>query len=130
VIYERGKVIYSSPPQTSTSDLRAPPSVTISARNPLTIWLSPAVADARIRDRVEPEYPAEARAANRFGDVLLKILVRKDGSVASVRTVKGDPRLAAAAGAAVRNWHYEPYQVNGRAKEFQTEVTLNFSLSK
>lgn len=129
VIYELGKVIYRSQPTTSTSDLHTPPSVT-SAHKIARVWLSSSAAEARLRDRVEPEYPAEARAANRSGDVTLQVLVREDGSVASVRTVKGDRLLAAAATVAVRNWHYEPYRVKGHAKEFETNVTLRFSLSQ
>ena len=130
VIYERGKVIFRSPPTPSKSDLHAPPSVAASARNVARVWLSPAAAEALLRDRIEPEYPEAARAAHRSGDVTLQILVRKDGSVASVRTVKGDRLLSAAATAAVRHWHYEPYQVKGQTREFQADVTIKFSLSE
>ncbi len=130
VIYERGKLIFRSQATTARSGPHSPPSAVTSAHKVARVWLAPAAAEARLRDRVEPEYPAEARAANHSGDVTLQILVRENGSVASVRAVKGDPLLAAAATAAVRNWHYEPYQVNGRAKEFQTDVMLKFSLSQ
>ncbi len=130
VIYDRGKVIYRSLPPSSKSDLGAPPPPGTGAAKVARAWLSPAAADARLRDRVEPEYPPEARAANRSGEVTLTILVRKDGSVASVHTVKGDPLLAPAAAEAVRSWRYEPYQVKGQPKEFQTDVTLKFALSQ
>ena len=64
----------------------------------------------------------------RPGDVVLEVVVQTDGSVASTRPVSGDPVLAAAASDAVRTWRYDPYRVQGHPAEFQTDVTLKFSL--
>lgn len=130
VIYERGKVIYRSQPTPSTLEVREPKSAANGTHKVLPIRLAPAEAEARLRDRVEPEYPEDARAAGRSGSVTLHILVRKDGSVGSVGRLRGDSLLAEAAAVAVRNWHYEPYQRKGQARQFQTDVTLTFSLSK
>jgi outer membrane biosynthesis protein TonB len=60
--------------------------------------------------------------------VTLEVIAGIDGSVASVRTLGGDPLLAEAAATAVRQWHYEPYRLQGRPAEFQTDVTLKFAL--
>ena len=76
----------------------------------------------------EPQYPADALAAHRTGDVVLEVVVSADGSVASTRPINGDPLLVTAATDAVRTWHYEPYRVHGHPAEFQTDVTLKFSL--
>ena len=46
----------------------------------------------------------------------------------STRPLSGDPLLTAAAADAVRHWHYEPYRVQGHPAQFQTDVTLKFSL--
>ena len=92
------------------------------------VWLAPDAAEARLRHRVEPQYPAEALAAHRAGDVVLEVFVGEDGSIGSIRTVSGDPLLAGAAADAVRSWRYEPYRVHGHLAEFQTEVTLKFAL--
>ena len=67
-------------------------------------------------------------AAHRSGDVVLEVLVAEDGSVVSIRTLSGDPLLAAAAAAAVRQWRYEPYRQHQRPSQFQTDVTLKFAL--
>jgi TonB family protein len=126
IVYERGKVIFRSK-STSPATGEGAGFPAGNARHVARVWLAPNAAEARLRDRVEPEYPADARAAHRSGDVTLQILVREDGSVASVRTINGDPLLAEAAAAAVRNWRYEPYQLKSRPREFQTDVTLRFS---
>jgi protein TonB len=55
-------------------------------------------------------------------------VVGTDGSVASTRPVTGDSILTVAAVDAVRSWRYEPYRVHGHPAEFQTDVTLKFSL--
>jgi protein TonB len=92
------------------------------------VWLAADLAASRLVHRVEPNYPAEALSAHRSGDVVLEVLVNRDGTVASMRSLRGDPLLATAASDAVRNWRYEPYRVRGQPAEFQTDVTLKFSL--
>jgi len=96
--------------------------------SPQAVWLAPAQADRRVLSRVEPQYPADALAARRAGSVVLEVHVAEDGTVSSVRPLNGDPILASAAADAVRNWRYQPFAVQGRPAEFQTDVTLTFSL--
>jgi protein TonB len=93
-----------------------------------SVWLSPEKAEARLLSRTEPQYPSEALAAHRAGNVVLEAQVAEDGSVSSVRTLSGDPLLAAAAAEAVRNWRYQPYRLHDRPAQFQTDVTLTFAL--
>jgi protein TonB len=92
------------------------------------VWLSPAQAETRLLNRIEPQYPREALAAHRAGDIVLEVHVAEDGSVSSIRTLSGDPLLAAAATEAVRNWRYQPYRQHDHPAQFQTDVTLSFSL--
>jgi TonB family protein len=93
-----------------------------------SVWLAPAQAESRLLSRTEPQYPREALAAHRAGDVVLEIQVAPDGSVSNIRTLSGDPLLAAAAAEAVRNWRYQPYRQNDHPAKFQTDVTLSFAL--
>jgi len=93
-----------------------------------SIWLSPAQAETRLLNRTEPQYPREALAAHRAGDVVLEVQVAEDGSISSIRTLSGDPLLAAAATEAVRSWRYQPYRQHDHPAQFQTDVTLSFSL--
>jgi len=92
------------------------------------VWLAPSQAESRLMSRVEPQYPADALAAHRSGNVTLEVHVAADGTVAAVRTLNGDPLLAAAAEQAVRSWRYHPYRPNEKPSPFQTDVTLTFSL--
>jgi TonB family protein len=93
-----------------------------------SVWISPDKADALLLSRTEPSYPAKARATRRSGNVVLEVQVAEDGSVSKVRTLSGDPILAAAATEAVRNWRYQPYRQNDHPAQFQTDVTLSFAL--
>jgi TonB family protein len=78
--------------------------------------------------RVEPEYPAQARAQHIQGTVTLRVRVATDGSVKEIKVASGDPLLAGAAVAAVRQWRFRPYILNGLPREAETEVTLRFTL--
>jgi TonB family protein len=131
VVYDHGKVIYRMKPTTKKSGASPVVDASKSTRiAPLPgVWLAPDQAEHRLRNRIEPQYPADAMAAHRSGDVVLEVLVAADGSVVSIRTLSGDPLLAAAAAAAVRQWRYEPYRQHERPSQFQTDVTLKFALS-
>jgi TonB family protein len=132
VVYERGKVVFRmKPPASQPADgqsAKGSTAATSAAAAPARSWLAPDAAEARLIYRLEPQYPGDALAAHRSGDIVLEVFVGKDGAVASVRTVSGDPLLAGAAEDAVRKWRYEPYRVHGHTAEFQTEVTLRFAL--
>jgi TonB family protein len=150
VVYEKGKVIFRMKPAPTKPDQEKrnqakPGPIQPDATNqdsdsiveassttkivPLqSVWLSPEKAETRLRSRTEPQYPAEARAAHRAGTVVLEVQVAEDGSVSSIRTLSGDPLLAAAATEAVRNWRYQPYRQHDHPAQFQTDVTLTFAL--
>ena len=129
VVYDQGKVVFRLKPAPRTAQKQAADeSGSAVPVEPARVWLAPDAAERRLRQRVEPQYPAEALAAHRSGDVTLEVIAGIDGSVASVRTLSGDPLLAEAAATAVRQWHYEPYRLQGRPAEFQTDVTLKFAL--
>jgi len=85
-------------------------------------------AETRLLSRTEPQYPPEALATHRAGNVVLEVQVAEDGSVSSIRPLSGDPALAAAALEAVRNWRYQPYRQHDHPAQFQTDVTLSFTL--
>jgi TonB family protein len=127
VVYEQGKVIFRMNPA-SPKQTVPPASPDTTAAGIARVWLAADLAESRLVQRSEPHYPAEALAAHRSGNVVLEVVVGEDGSVTSTRPVSGDPLLTAAAADAVRNWHYEPYRVQGHPAQFQTDVTLKFSL--
>ena len=128
VVYDQGKVVFRLKPAVPRKTAVSAASTEATPSAIARVWLAPDLAETRLRERTEPQYPAQARAAHRTGDVVLEVVVGADGAIASTRPVNGDPVLAAAAEEAVRTWHYEPYRVQGRPAEFQTDVTLKFSL--
>ena len=92
------------------------------------IQLSPDVAEDSLVHRVEPQYPEQALVQHVQGTVLLDVLMNRQGAVQNILLVSGDPLLADAAIAAVRQWRFKPQIVNGRAVESETRVTLRFVL--
>jgi len=120
VVYEKGKVIFQTPPRTlgrSAKDTSSQP-VTVPSK----------VADEYLLQRVEPEYPEPAREQHIQGPVVLEALVGKDGAVEKLNTISGDAQLAAAATDAVRQWRFKPFLRNGSPEEFQTQITVSFRL--
>lgn len=75
-----------------------------------------------------PEYPPLARKAGIQGLVVLQVRVKTDGSVIVEKVLAGEPSLADAAVAAVRNWHAKPQQVAGRNVEVVSTLSFNFTL--
>jgi TonB family protein len=78
--------------------------------------------------RVEPAYPAEARAANLQGIIVLDIVVGKDGSVMNARALNGPEVLARAAMAALRWWKFQPYRLNGEPAAVETRLAVEFKM--
>jgi TonB family protein len=154
VVYEKGKVIFrmkpapakrqakadstrqdgdsvveaSSTSRIATTKLSTTKTATTKTAPAQSVWLSPAHAETRLLLRTEPQYPPAALASHRAGNVVLEVQVAEDGSVSSIRTLSGDPLLAAAATEAVRNWRYQPYRQHDHPAQFQTDVTLRFGL--
>lgn len=79
--------------------------------------------------RISPIYPPLARQARIQGMVVLKIIVDKLGNVRDVQLVSGHPMLAPAAIAAITQWKYYPYDVDGETFEIETSVQVNFTLA-
>lgn len=75
-----------------------------------------------------PSYPALAQRAGLQGIVKLQVRVRTDGSVEVLKLLQGEPALADAAIAAVKQWRAKPLWINGKAVEVISTVAFNFKL--
>ncbi|MGD0932227.1 MAG: energy transducer TonB [Candidatus Korobacteraceae bacterium] len=91
------------------------------------VSVSSGVAQGLLVHRVAPQYPQQAKQARLQGTVVLQAVIGKDGSVHSVRALKGNPVLAQAAMDAVKQWRYRPYALNGEPVEADTEISVTFS---
>ena len=83
---------------------------------------------ANLLHQVRPVYPPLARQARVQGTVILEATIAKDGSVRDARIVSGHPLLTEAAIAAVGQWRYKPFILNGEPIEVITTVTVTFTL--
>ena len=92
------------------------------------IRISGGVMAGQLVSRVDPVYPAEAKAGQVQGTVVLNALIGKDGNVEELQPISGPPSLCEAAMTAVHQWTYNPYLLNGNPVEVRTVITVNFNL--
>jgi protein TonB len=87
------------------------------------------VMPPRILREVKAGYTETARRANLEGEVVLEIVVRRDGSVGDVKLLNGLPHgLNERAIAAVRQWRFAPATRLGQAVDVIVEVAVEFKL--
>ncbi len=82
----------------------------------------------RLLNSPKPSYPALAQRAGLQGIVRLQVRVKKDGSIEVRKLLEGEPVLADAAIAAVKQWRAKPASINGKQVEVISTVTFNFQL--
>ena len=111
----------------SSSNLAAVPKFVPVA--PQRIRISAGVTKGMLIQRIEPTYPTLARAARVQGDVVLSAIISTSGQIENLQLVSGHPMLVPAAIAAVRQWRYKPYLLNGQPVEVETTITVIFTLS-
>ena len=119
---ESAGAVIEPPPSQDTSAPRIEP--------PLRVRVSSGVSSGLLVKKVAPAYPPDARAALIQGTVVLQARIDKQGSVANLILVSGDPMLAPAAIEAVKQWKYRPYLLNGEAVEVETTIQVNFALAR
>ena len=78
---------------------------------------------------VKPVYPEAALKNKIEGVVLMEAMVDEQGKVRNVRIISSPSLLLNdAALSAVKQWVYEPYMENGKAKSVLFTVTVTFTL--
>lgn len=78
---------------------------------------------------VKPAYTEEARRSGLEGDVVLEIIVRRDGTVGEVKVVQGlGGGLERRAIEAVRQWRFSPARRYGTPVDVVVEVAVEFKL--
>jgi protein TonB len=102
----------------------------VAAPNHTRVAVSQGVTGGKQILRVQPLYPATARAMHLSGTVTMVAHINKSGTVGEVEIVKGHPLLNAAAVDAVRRWKYEPFLLNGQPIENVVNVQVRFDLPR
>jgi len=83
----------------------------------------------KLLQEVKPNYTEEARLKHLEGEVVLEIVVRRDGSVGDLRIVRGlGGGLNDRALQAVRQWHFSPAKRLGAPVDVIVEVSVEFKL--
>jgi TonB family protein len=97
---------------------------------PTQIRVGGDVQQTKLKVKVQPIYPPEAKAQGIEGIVRLQATLGKDGTVENLVALSGEPILVAAAIDAVRQWQYSTTLLNGDPVEVVTVVQVNFTLAK
>lgn len=90
--------------------------------------VSKGLTEGTLVRKVEPTYPAVARAMRLEGAVKLQATVAEDGTVHDIKVISGSALLAHAAEEAVSRWRYRPYLLNGKPVAMRTEIKVEFKL--
>jgi len=79
--------------------------------------------------KIQPTYPELARSAKIQGTVTLLAVIEKDGSIASLEVLSGNPFLVEAALDAVKGWKYKPFRIGGDTVVVRSQILVNFALT-
>lgn len=95
---------------------------------PKLIRVSQGVTQGLLIHKVPPHYPEDARRARLQGTVVLQAIVNTRGYVVELRVISSHPMLIDETLKAVSQWRYKPYLLNGEPVDFETQVTVNYTL--
>lgn len=82
------------------------------------------------RTKVQPRFPKIAQGKNVLGRVVLRAVVRRDGTVGNIEVLKeagGDCGFEAAAIEAVRQWRYKPGTKDGNPVDVYFTIVVDFT---
>jgi Ca-activated chloride channel family protein len=80
--------------------------------------------------KVQPAYPALARAARAQGAAQVQITVSESGEVIDARVIGGHPMFRDAALQAAKQWRFKPTELSGVPVKTQGVITFNFDPDK
>lgn len=86
--------------------------------------------EKKLVNKVAPTYPPEAKEKGLGGTVKLQAIIAKDGTVKELTVLSGDQIFIPNTLEAVKQWTYEPTNLNGKPIEVITDIQVNYVLSK
>jgi TonB family protein len=96
---------------------------------PQRVRVSENVESGLLEKKVQPLYPQEAKDRHVTGVVVMRMVIDKEGNVANLDAISGDPLLIPPSLDAVRQWKYKPFRLNGTPVEVETDVQVNYTLA-
>ena len=94
------------------------------------VRVSSGVIAGLILHKVDPVYPEDARDNGVSGSVVMAATIDDHGKIVKLLVIAGPEKLRDAALNAVNQWTYKPFLLNGNPVFVQTQITVNFSLTK
>jgi len=88
-----------------------------------------AIPPKPLKTNAIPQYPEQARADGKTGAVVLEIVVLADGTVGTVKVVRGEEPFATAAIETVKKWRYEPARYKGLPISVYRTFQVTFQLT-
>lgn len=86
------------------------------------------VKQARLISSVQPTYPALAKTQHISGSVTIDALIDASGRVTTMKVISGPTLLQEAAKDALKQWKYQPANLDGKAVPMHVTVTIQFRL--
>jgi TonB family protein len=77
---------------------------------------------------IDPAYPEDARRSTIEGDVIIELVIEKDGTIADAKVLSGQHVFQEAALNAVKQWRYTPTTLDGVPVQVIMNVTVRFRL--
>jgi TonB family protein len=90
-------------------------------------FIAPKVAESLLTHRVEPTLPHGDMMARVSGTVIVALEITKDGKVRHPMVVSGPRLLQPLALAAVKQWAFKPFVLNGEPMTVATSIPLTMS---
>jgi TonB family protein len=84
------------------------------------------VKPAKLIKSVQPIYPQMARTQHVSGDVQVDALIDADGNVSSMKVLSGPALLRDAALQSLKQWKYQPAELDGKPTSMHLTVVLQF----
>ncbi|HEY1464677.1 MAG TPA: energy transducer TonB [Terriglobales bacterium] len=93
------------------------------------IMVSKGVMEGALLQKIVPTYPRVAMMTHTEGEIVMRAVISRTGTIENLQVISGSPFLSRAAIDAVRQWRYRPYELNGQPVEVETQIVVNFTLS-
>jgi radical SAM superfamily enzyme YgiQ (UPF0313 family) len=78
----------------------------------------------KLEQKVMPVYPDAAKQQHIWGDLVLDVTLKDDGTAERVDVVEGPPLLVEAATNAVKQWHYRSSSMKGKPNKFVVAISF------
>jgi TonB family protein len=117
------------PPLPADATISLPLRGVLSAMAPVpnpAVPVSAGITGGQAIHRVAPVYPPQALQAHKQGTVVLAATVAEDGTVHDIKVVEGPEIFANSAVEALKQWRYQPFQLDGKPVKNEIRINVDF----